>query len=122
MVTANTIVHCQDSELDRFLAYDASQHPVVLQIGGSSPELCARAAQIATPYNFDAINLNCGCPSDRVAGAGCFGAALMEDPALVADCCAAIAQGGEGIPVTVKCRIGIVRDKSLAAEVNDEAT
>ena len=124
MVTANTIVHCDESELSRFLEHDnVGDQPVVLQIGGADPEMLGRSASIAEPYGYSALNLNVGCPSDRVAGSGCFGAALMRDPVLVAQCCAAIADGvSNRLPVTVKCRIGVTDDKSRAAEVDDEAT
>ena len=69
MVTANTLVHADPNELERFLGRDDGETPVVLQLGGSDPEQLRRAAAIAAPWGFDAINLNCGCPSDRVAGA-----------------------------------------------------
>ena len=105
MVTANTLVHCGETELPRFLEHDgAAEQPLVLQLGGSDPEMLRRAAEIAEPWGYTALNLNCGCPSDRVAGSGCFGAAMMRDPALVAECCAALADGASGrLPVTVKC-------------------
>ena len=124
MVTANTIVHCGESELPRFLDHDGeAEQPLVLQVGGADPEMLRRAAEIAEPWGFTALNLNCGCPSDRVAGSGCFGAALMREPKLVADCCAALADGASGrLPVTVKCRIGVTNDKANAAKVDDEAT
>lgn len=122
MVTANTLVHCDPSELPRFLGHEPDEN-TVLQVGGAEPGLLRAAAQLAVPYEFSAINLNCGCPSDRVAGAGAFGAALMRDPALVGDCCAALADGAGGaMPVTVKCRIGVTSDKAQAALVDDEAT
>ena len=124
MVTANTIVHCQESELPRFLEHDTvDEQPVVLQIGGADPENLRKASAIAEPYGYSAINLNVGCPSDRVAGSGCFGAALMENPILVADCCAAMADGvGHRLPITVKCRIGVTKDRRRAKEIDDEAT
>lgn len=124
MVTANTIVHCKESELPRFLEHDeTNEQPVVLQLGGADPEQLRKAVAIAEPFGYAAINLNVGCPSDRVAGSGCFGAALMREPALVADCCAAMADGVEGrLPITVKCRIGVTEEKSRAAEIDDEAT
>ncbi len=78
----------------------------MLQLGGSDPEKLAAAATIAARYGYDEINLNCGCPSDRVAGAGCFGAALMLRPEIVADCCAAMRAAVTNTPVTVKCRLG----------------
>lgn len=122
MVTANTLVHCAPSELERFLAHEgAASSPSVLQVGGADPELLRKAAEIAAPWGYDAINLNCGCPSDRVAGSGAFGAALMRRPELVADCCRGLADGAPGIPITIKCRIGVTSDRSKAAEVDDEA-
>mmetsp|Transcript_62694 Transcript_62694/g.104332 ORF Transcript_62694/g.104332 Transcript_62694/m.104332 type:complete len:397 (+) Transcript_62694:160-1350(+) len=121
MVTANTLVHCQRGELPRFLEYNVEcEHPLVLQIGGSDPSLLQQAAVLAKDWGYDALNLNCGCPSDRVAGSGCFGAALMRDPKLVADCCRAMADGAPGAPVTVKCRIGIA-DSAKEAISADEA-
>jgi tRNA-dihydrouridine synthase A len=105
MVVDSTLIHNPDH--DRFLAFPPEQHPIVCQLGGSSPQGLAKAAAIVAGYGYDEINLNCGCPSDRVAGAGCFGAALMLRPQLVAECCAAMAAASGGIPVTVKCRIGV---------------
>ncbi|EOD14649.1 hypothetical protein EMIHUDRAFT_197126 [Emiliania huxleyi CCMP1516] len=109
MVTANTLVHCDPGELPRFLEHDGdNEHPVVLQIGGSDPAMLRRASALGASWGYDAINLNCGCPSDRVAGSGCFGAALMREPSLVGDCCAAMSEGAPGVPISVKCRIGVV--------------
>ena len=119
MVTANTLVHCEESELERFLGHDQTDGPTVFQLGGSDPAQLERAAAKVAAWEYDAINLNCGCPSDRVAGKGAFGASLMRHPDLVADCCAAIASGG-GVPVSVKCRIGITDDRAQAAEVDEE--
>ncbi len=90
---------------DRLLAYDDCEHPVALQIGGSEPERVAIAARLAAPYGYDEINLNIGCPSDRVQS-GAFGACLMREPQLVGECIAAI-KAEVSIPVTVKCRIGV---------------
>jgi tRNA-dihydrouridine synthase A len=87
------------------LAYGAPEHPVALQLGGSVPAELARAVELADPFNYDEINLNVGCPSDRVQS-GCFGAVLMERPALVADCVTAM-RAETDTPVTVKCRIGV---------------
>jgi tRNA-dihydrouridine synthase A len=89
----------------RLLDFDASEHPLALQLGGSVPEHLAEAARIGADWGYDEINLNCGCPSDRVQS-GAFGACLMAAPELVARCVEAMA-GAVALPVTVKCRIGI---------------
>jgi len=89
----------------RLLAYDPAEHPVALQLGGSDPRQLAECARIAADLGYDEINLNVGCPSDRVRE-GRFGACLMADPALVGDCVAAMT-AAVAVPVTVKCRIGI---------------
>ena len=89
----------------RLLAFDAFEHPVALQLGGCDPRALAQAARIGEDFGYDEINLNVGCPSDRVQE-GRFGACLMAEPALVADCVAAM-RAAVKIPVTVKCRIGI---------------
>lgn len=102
MVTAPAVVHGPKA---RLLDFGAEEHPVALQLGGSDPGELARATRIARDWGYDEINLNCGCPSDRVQS-GCFGAVLMERPGLVADCVAAM-QGETDAPVTVKCRIGV---------------
>lgn len=102
MVTAPAIVH---GPKPRLLDYSPAEHPVALQLGGSDPTELAQAVRIAAPWGYDEVNLNCGCPSDRVQS-GCFGAVLMERPALVADCARAM-QGETDVPVTVKCRIGV---------------
>jgi tRNA-dihydrouridine synthase A len=102
MVTAPAIVH---GPKPRLLDYSPAEHPVALQLGGSDPKELAEAVRIAAPWAYDEINLNCGCPSDRVQS-GCFGAVLMERPALVADCVRAM-KGETDAPVTVKCRIGV---------------
>jgi tRNA-dihydrouridine synthase A len=102
MVTAPAIVH---GPKPRLLDYSPQEHPVALQLGGSDPRELAQAVRIAQPWAYDEINLNCGCPSDRVQS-GCFGAVLMERPALVAECVRAM-QGETDAPVTVKCRIGV---------------
>ncbi|KAI5059048.1 hypothetical protein GOP47_0025367 [Adiantum capillus-veneris] len=82
------------------------QHPIVLQVGGSDVPTLAKATRLANAYGYDEINLNCGCPSDKVAGHGCFGARLMLDPKLVGHAMAAIAENCD-VPVSVKCRIGV---------------
>ena len=102
MVTAAAIVH---GDAARLLAYDAAEHPVTLQLGGSEPDLLARAVQIAAPFGYDGIDLNCGCPSDRVQS-GAFGAVLMKDAGLVAECVAAMMAASDA-PVSVKCRLGV---------------
>ncbi|BAT91308.1 hypothetical protein VIGAN_06262700 [Vigna angularis var. angularis] len=105
MVAAETIVHQKDN-LDRFLAYSPDQHPIVLQIGGSNIENLAKATELANAYCYDEINLNCGCPSPKVAGHGCFGVSLMLNPKFVAEAMSAIA-ATTNVPVSVKCRIGV---------------
>ena len=123
MVVANTIVHCPENELPRFLEHDGErEQPVVLQLGGSDPEMLRKASAISAQWGpYTALNLNCGCPSDRVSGQGCFGAAMMRDPVLVGECCAAMAEGAGGdLPISVKCRIGITTDRNRAAEADDE--
>ena len=102
MVTAPAVIH---GPRDRLLSYSATEHPIALQLGGSDPAELAQAVRLASPYGYDEINLNVGCPSDRVQS-GCFGAVLMERPALVADCVSAML-AETSVPVTVKCRIGV---------------
>ena len=102
MVTAAAIVH---GDADRFLRFNDEEHPVALQLGGSDPVWMARAAATASAYGYDEININVGCPSDRVQS-GQFGACLMANPQLVAECLAAM-QDETDVPVTVKSRIGI---------------
>ncbi len=105
MVHANAVIH---GDRARLLAMDPCEHPVALQLGGSEPALLAQAARIGADAGFDEINLNCGCPSDRVQ-AGRFGACLMREPALVADSVAAMIAACS-VPVTVKCRLGVDDD------------
>ncbi|CAJ1958917.1 unnamed protein product [Sphenostylis stenocarpa] len=105
MLAAETIVY-QKGNLDRFLAYAPDQHPIVLQIGGSNLDNLAKATELANRYCYDEINFNCGCPSPRVAGRGCFGVRLMLDPKFVAEAISLIA-ANTNVPVTVKCRIGV---------------
>jgi tRNA-dihydrouridine synthase A len=102
MVTATAVLR---GDRDRLLAFDTAEHPVALQLGGSEPDELARAAEIAAGYGYDQINLNVGCPSDRVQS-GRFGACLMAEPGRVRDCVAAM-RSAVGVPVTVKSRIGI---------------
>jgi tRNA-dihydrouridine synthase A len=102
MVTAAAVIHGPRAKL---LDFSAVEHPVALQLGGSDPGELAQAVRIARGWSYDEINLNCGCPSDRVQS-GCFGAVLMERPDLVADCVKAMLDVSD-VPVTVKCRIGV---------------
>ena len=102
MVTANAV---RFGDRDKLLAYNQEEHPLALQLGGSEPQTLAEAARIGEDYGYDEINLNVGCPSDRVQS-GQFGACLMQSPELVADCVAAM-QAAVKLPVTVKSRIGV---------------
>lgn len=102
MVTAPAILH---GDHERLLGFDAVEHPVALQLGGSEPDQLAEAARISAAFGYDEINLNVGCPSDRVQS-GRFGACLMREPQLVADSMAAIREA-VSVPATVKCRIGV---------------
>jgi tRNA-dihydrouridine synthase A len=102
MVTAEAVLH---GDRKRLLGFDAAEHPLGLQLGGSEASKLAEAARIAEGFGYDEVNLNVGCPSDRVQ-AGRFGACLMREPALVSACVAAMQQA-VSLPVTVKCRIGV---------------
>jgi tRNA-dihydrouridine synthase A len=102
MLTTGAVIH---GDRRRLLGFDQSEHPVALQLGGSDPRDLATAARIGADFGYDEINLNVGCPSDRVQE-GRFGACLMAEPELVAGCVAAMKRAVK-IPVTVKCRIGI---------------
>jgi tRNA-dihydrouridine synthase A len=102
MITTGALLR---GDAERFLRYDPCEHPLALQLGGSDPAALAACAQLAERYQYDEVNLNCGCPSDRVQN-GAFGACLMAKPALVADCVKAM-QDACSLPVTVKHRIGI---------------
>jgi tRNA-dihydrouridine synthase A len=102
MVTAEAVLY---GNRERLLGFSPQEHPVGLQLGGSDPEKLAAAARIGADYGYDEINLNIGCPSDRVQS-GRFGACLMAEPKLVARCVAAMGEAAQ-IPITVKCRIGI---------------
>ena len=110
MIPVGAILH---GARGRFLGFDAREHPVALQLGGAEPGELAESARIATEYGYDEINLNVGCPSDRVQNAR-FGACLMAEPALVGACVAAMAAAAR-LPVTVQCRIGIAQRDTLAA-------
>ena len=103
MITAAAILR---GERARLLGFDPAEHPVALQLGGSEPKELAAAARAGVEAGYDEINLNCGCPSDRVSS-GSFGACLMLQPARVADCVAAM-RGAVSVPVTVKMRVGVV--------------
>lgn len=103
MIVDEAILH---GDVERLLGFDAAEHPLALQLGGSDPEKLARATRTALGFGYDEINLNVGCPSDRVQS-GTFGACLMRDPALVGECLAAMVEAAAGVPVTVKCRLGV---------------
>jgi tRNA-dihydrouridine synthase A len=107
MVTTGALLH---GNIPRHLDFDASEHPVALQLGGSEPADLAACARLGEKWGYDEINLNCGCPSERVQR-GAFGACLMAEPKLVADCVKAMVDA-VGIPVTVKHRIGIDKTES----------
>jgi tRNA-dihydrouridine synthase A len=112
MVTTGAVLH---GDRDRLIGFDPAEHPAALQLGGSEPKALAACARIGADFGYDEINLNIGCPSDRVQE-GRFGACLMAEPALVAECVAAM-KAAVAIPVTVKCRIGIdEQDPALALE------
>ena len=102
MVTTHALLH---GDRDRLLGFNSSEHPVALQLGGSDPVALADCARIGEEYGYDEINLNVGCPSDRVQS-GRFGACLMAEPGLVAECVASMKEA-VALPVTVKCRTGI---------------
>jgi tRNA-dihydrouridine synthase A len=102
MVTTGAVLH---GDRERLLGFDPCEQPVALQLGGSEPEALAASARIGAAMGYAEINLNVGCPSDRVQS-GRFGACLMREPALVADCMAAIGEA-VGVPATVKCRLGV---------------
>ena len=102
MVTTGALIH---GDVERHLRFDATEHPVALQLGGSDPAQLAHCARLGERYGYDEINLNCGCPSERVQH-GAFGACLMAQPQLVADCVKAM-RDAVGVPVTVKHRLGI---------------
>lgn len=107
MITTGALVH---GDVARHLDFDQSEHPVALQLGGSEPAALAHSARLGRQWGYDEINLNCGCPSERVQQ-GAFGACLMAEPRLVADCVKAM-QDAVDIPVTVKHRLGLDYDES----------
>ena len=102
MVTADAIIH---GDYEQFLGFDDAEHPLAVQLGGSNPQQLYQAARICAELGYDEINLNCGCPSDRVQS-GSFGACLMNQPGLVSECVAAL-RSASNLPVTVKHRTGI---------------
>jgi len=102
MVTTGALLH---GDVPRHLAYHASEHPLALQLGGSEPDDLARCCQLAAQWGYDEVNLNVGCPSDRVQR-GAFGACLMREPELVRDCLAAMREAST-VPVSIKSRIGV---------------
>ena len=104
MIHCDAILH--NSQIDNLLQFDPIQHPITLQLGGSNPINLAQASKIAVEqYNYDEINLNCGCPSPRVT-CGSFGACLMKEPELVIECIKAMEQS-VNVPITIKCRLGV---------------
>ena len=112
MVTTGAVLH---GDRERLIGFDPAEHPVALQLGGSDPTALARCARIGADFGYDEINLNVGCPSERVQE-GRFGACLMAEPKLVGDCVAAM-KAAVSVPVTVKCRIGIDdQDPEVALE------
>ena len=111
MITTGAVLR---GDREKLLRFDAEEHPVALQLGGSDPKDLAEAARIGVDMGYDEINLNCGCPSDRVQS-GAFGAVLMLKPRLVAECVAAM-RAAVDVPVTVKLRIGVVDASELAEE------
>ena len=102
MLTAAAVIHGDHA---RLLGYHTAEHPLAVQLGGSEPAALAQAAGICADFGYDEINLNIGCPSERVQS-GAFGACLMREPALVAECVAAM-KARVKVPVTVKCRLGV---------------
>lgn len=110
MLTAGAVLH---GDRNRLLGFDSSEHPLALQLGGSDPTQLAAAAEVGADFGYDEINLNAGCPSDRVQG-GAFGACLMRTPELVGDCVSEM-KSRVKIPVTVKCRTGVDEQDPQAA-------
>ncbi|GGA08245.1 tRNA dihydrouridine(20/20a) synthase DusA [Neptunicoccus cionae] len=114
MVTAPAVIH---GDVDRLLGFDPAEHPVALQLGGSDPVQLAKATRTGCEFGYGEVNLNVGCPSDRVQS-GRFGACLMKEPALVADCVQAMIEASTGAKITVKCRIGV--DDQIPADILPE--
>ncbi len=121
MIGTSTLIHTNDVDrhLRGYMKYvnDSDKEKTILQLGGSNIDQMSKAARIATTFGFKHININSGCPSDKVAGDGCFGAALMSTPNIVADLAKAISHQ-TGYPATVKCRIGIDDQDSYEHLVN----
>ncbi|MEJ6708870.1 MAG: tRNA dihydrouridine(20/20a) synthase DusA [Amylibacter sp.] len=111
MVTAPAVIN---GDQERLLGFDRAEHPIALQLGGSNPGQLETATRIGCEFGYDEVNLNVGCPSDRVQS-GKFGACLMREPELVADCVQAMREGSKGAEITVKCRIGV--DDQVPADV-----
>jgi tRNA-dihydrouridine synthase A len=112
MITTGAVIH---GDRQRLIGFDPAEHPVAVQLGGSDPRALAQAARICADFGYEEINLNVGCPSDRVQE-GRFGACLMAEPALVGECVAAM-KAAVAVPVTVKCRIGVDdQDPEIALE------
>ena len=105
MVTADAVIH---GDRERLIGFGEGEHPVVLQLGGSDPAKLAEASRVAQDFGYDEVNINCGCPSDRVQS-GRFGACLMQEPGVVAECVSAM-RAAVSIPVTVKCRVAVDDD------------
>jgi tRNA-dihydrouridine synthase A len=121
MVASNALTRVQEEERERFLGADFNvEDPVVLQLGGSDADQMARAARLAAEHGYKEININCGCPSEKVAGAGCFGAALMMEPEKVADMAVAVTEATGRAP-SIKCRIG-VNDRDSYEELSNFVT
>ena len=112
MVVDSTLIHSPQAK--GYLRFSPEEHPVACQLGGSAPVSLAAAARLVEEMGYDEVNLNCGCPSPKVAGKGCFGAALMLTPEVVRDCIAAM-RSAVSIPVTVKCRLGVDKIDSYEA-------
>lgn len=109
MVTSWALLH---GDVNRFLQFNDSEHPVALQLGGNNPHDLAKCVRLAEEYGYDEVNLNLGCPSSRVRN-GAFGACLMREPELVADCFKAMQDASVNIPVTLKTRLGVDNDDSF---------
>jgi tRNA-dihydrouridine synthase A len=117
MITTGALIH---GDVPRHLRFNAEEHPVALQLGGSDPAALAHCAKLAEEWGYDEVNLNCGCPSERVQS-GAFGACLMMEPELVRDCVAAM-RAATSLPVTVKHRVGIDKIEDYAFVHNFVAT